>query len=69
MGIEKERTWLQCTNCGRIHIVERVIPFDVAIVRSCCEQCGNMHALNCGHSEDDVSELQDYFLDERYFIY
>lgn len=69
MDVKKERTWLQCTNCGRIHIVERKISFEVSIVRSYCEQCGNESALNCGHSEDDVFELADNFLDERYYIY
>lgn len=67
MGTEKERTWLQCTNCGRIHIVERHIPMEKAIVNSYCERCGNERALNCGYSEDDVAELQDYFLDCRYY--
>lgn len=69
MNKERERTWLQCTNCGHIHIVERKIPIEKAIVRSYCQKCENERALNCGHSEDDVVELQDYFLSERYFIY
>ena len=69
MGAEKERTWLQCTNCGHIHIVERKIPIEKSIVTSYCERCGYGRALNCGHSEDDLSELQDSFLDERYYIY
>ena len=69
MGAEKERTWLQCTNCGHIHIVERKIPIEKSIVTSYCERCGHGRALNCGHSEDDLSELQDSFLDERYYIY
>ena len=67
MNTEKERTWLQCINCGRIHIVRREIPFEVAIVKSYCEWCGNNKALNCGHSEDDASVLADPFLDERYY--
>ena len=69
MSAEKERSWLQCTNCGYIHIVERKISFEIAIIRSHCERCGNNRALNCGHSEDDAYELADNFLDERYFIY
>ena len=63
----KDRTWLQCTNCGHIHIVERVIPMERAIVTSYCERCGCERALNCGYSEDDVVELQDPFLDCRYY--
>ena len=67
MGTERERTWLQCTNCGHIHIVERKIPFEVTIVRSYCKLCENDRALNCGHSEDDVELLRDVFLDYRYY--
>lgn len=69
MNAEKDRTWLQCTNCGHIHIVERKIPMERAIVRSYCERCGYERALNCGYSEDDLVELQDYFLNERYYYY
>lgn len=69
MVTEKERTWLQCTNCGHIHIVERKIPMEKSIVNSYCERCGHNRALNCGYSEDDLSELQDPFLDERYYNY
>ena len=68
MDAGKERTWLQCTNCGQIHIVERYIPMERAIVNSYCQRCGHERALNCGHSEDDVSELRDYFLDSRYYF-
>ena len=67
MSTEKERTWLQCTNCGHIHIVERKIPMGRSIVNSYCEQCGHGKALNCGYNEDDLRELMDYFLDERYY--
>lgn len=64
---EKEKTWLQCLNCGRIYIVDRVIPIERSIVNSHCKRCGNKKALNCGYNEDDVAELQNYFLDERYY--
>ena len=67
MSTEKERTWLQCTNCGHIHIVDRKIPMEISIVNSYCKNCGYGRALNCGYSEEDSSLLQDQFLDERYF--
>jgi transcription elongation factor Elf1 len=67
MGTERERTWLQCTNCGHIHIVERKISMEIAIVNSYCERCGHKRSLNCGYNEDDLAKLQDYFLDERYY--
>ena len=67
MNTEKDRTWLQCTNCGNIHIVERKISMEKSIVNSYCKQCGYQRALNCGYNEDDVAELKDYFLDKRYY--
>jgi transcription elongation factor Elf1 len=69
MDAGKERTWLQCTNCGHIHIVERKIPMQISVVNSYCNRCGYNKALNCGYNEDDVDELRDYFLDERYYSY
>jgi transcription elongation factor Elf1 len=67
LGAEKEKTWLQCTNCGHIHIVERKIPIEKVIINSHCERCGHGKALNCGYSEDDSDYLRDHFLDSRYY--
>lgn len=67
MNIEREQTFVQCTKCGHIHIVKRIISMDKAIVMSYCTNCGNERALNCGYSEDDVAELYDPYLDCRYF--
>ena len=69
MNIERDQTFVQCTKCGYIHIVERKIPMEKAIIKSYCERCGNGRALNCGYNENDVAILADSFLDERYFIY
>ena len=69
MNTDREQTFVQCTNCGHIHIVERKIPMSRSIINLYCKECGNGRALNCGYSEDDVVELKDYFLDSRYFSY
>ena len=69
MNAVKEKTYVQCNNCGHIHIIERKIPMEKSIVNSYCERCGHRRALNCGHNEDDLYELVDQFLDERYYIY
>ena len=67
MSTEKERTFVQCTKCGHILIVERRISMERSIIKSHCENCGYDKALNCGYSEDDVAELCDPYLDCRYF--
>lgn len=69
MNTEKEKTYVQCTNCGHVHIVERKIPMEKSIVNSYCEKCGHGRALNCGYDEDDLSMLSDPYLDWRYFSY
>lgn len=66
---KKERSYIQCLNCGNVYIVERKIPIGNAIVNTICPKCSHKRGLNCGQSEDDVAELKDYFLDERYYIY
>ena len=67
MDTKKEKTFVQCTNCGHIHIVERKITMEVSIINSYCERCGYGRALNCGYNEDDLIELADPYLDERYY--
>ncbi len=63
----KERTYIQCLNCGYIHIIERKIPMTISVVRSWCSRCEWDKGLNCGYDEDDLSELADPYLDERYY--
>lgn len=63
MGTEnKDKTYIQCLNCGHIYTIDQVISFEFSIIKSYCPKCGYIKGLNCGHSEDDVAELKDYFL-------
>ena len=64
-----ERTWVQCLNCGHIHIVDQKIPFDFSIVRATCPRCEHGKGLHCGYNEMDVMELKDPYLCEDYFRY
>ena len=67
MDTVKEKTYVQCLNCGHIHIIERKIPMSISIVRSWCPRCEWEKGLNCGYDEMDVLELKNYDLDERYY--
>lgn len=69
MGTKKGRCYIQCLSCGDIYDVEYKIPISNAIVNIVCPKCGYKRGLNCGCNKDDVAELKDSFLDERYFIY
>lgn len=68
-GKIKDRSYIQCLNCGNIYIVERKIPMSDAIVKMICPACNHNRGLHCGYNEDDVSELKDYFLDKRFLNY
>lgn len=65
----KDRTYIQCLNCGHIYIVDRVISFEKSIINSCCPKCEYECGLHCGHNEDDVYELKDPYLSGEYFNY
>ena len=66
---EREKTWVQCTNCGHIYTIDDIIPMEKAIINSTCRKCEHERALNCGYSETDCEELKDPYLDCRYFMY
>ena len=69
MGTRKEKSFVQCLNCGHIHVVEYKIPISVSVVKLECPKCEWSKGLNCGYNEMDVMELKDPYLDERYFNY
>lgn len=69
MGNRKEKTLIQCLNCGHIHIVERKFPLSISVVNSKCPKCEWSKGLNCGNKEEDVYYFYDPGLDERYFNY
>ena len=69
MNMGKDRTYVQCLNCGHIYIVERKMPISISVVKSECPKCEWSKGLNCGYNEMDVMELKDPYLDERHFIY
>ena len=69
MNTRKEKTWVQCLNCGHIHTVERKIPISISVAKVECPKCEWEKGLNCGYNEMDVMELKNPYLDERYFIY
>lgn len=67
MGAGKEVTYVQCLNCGHIHVIDRKISMACSIIKSHCPTCEYNKGLNCGYNADDVSELKDPYLDSRYY--
>lgn len=63
------RTFLQCTNCGKIYRVNERISIETVYVDKYCPHCGHKRALNCGENEDDLYTLYNPGLDERYYNY
>ena len=64
---EKEVTWVQCQNCGKVHLINRKVPINVSIVRVECPRCGEYSGLNCGSSKDDFYIYMNPNVDERYY--
>lgn len=69
VGTDKEKTIIQCLNCGHIYIIERKLPIRLSIINSECTRCGYQRGLNCGNKEEDIYYFYDPGLDERYFNY
>ena len=69
MKNKKDATYVQCLNCGHIHMIEKKVPISVSVVKAECPKCEWSKGLNCGYDEMDVMELKDPYLDGRYFIY
>ena len=63
------RTWVQCTQCGRISYIDESVPIDKLYVKTTCEKCGNAKAINCGSKKEDIVLYYDPYLDERWFRY
>lgn len=69
MDTVKEQTYIQCLNCGHIHIINRRISVGVSVVPAECPRCEWSNGLNCGQTEEEIYYFYDPGLDERYFKY
>lgn len=69
MKNSEDRTYLQCTNCGKIYQVECNISIEKTYVDNFCPYCDHTRALNCGNDEADLYIYSDITLDKRYYIY
>ena len=67
MRESKDRTFLQCTNCGEVYQVEQEYDIESLYINSCCPHCEHKRALVCGNSLDDIYELYDPVLDKRFY--
>jgi transcription elongation factor Elf1 len=65
----KERTFIQCLNCGHIHTINKRVSVGVSVVSAECPKCEWLKGLNCGQTEEEIYYFYDPGLDERYFKY
>lgn len=66
---DREHTWVQCQNCGKVYQVDKKVPINVSIVKMKCPRCGSYNGLNCGSRKDDIYLYMNPNVDERYFNY
>ena len=70
MKYSEDRTFLQCTNCGKIYEVEGKWSADDLYIDNYCSCCGhNNRMLIVCDDIDDIYKYYDNTLDERYYIY
>jgi hypothetical protein len=63
-----KKTYIQCTQCGCVHYVNKYIPFKVDYLKSFCRNCEKTTVcLNLGQDDDDKYIYMDINLDSRYF--
>ena len=68
MNAGKEKTYVQCQNCGHIYYIEQTVPIDKLYIASVCPECEeDVKVLNCGNKEEDLYFYYDPVLDERYY--
>ena len=72
---ESRGTYVQCLQCGHIHVEEDGIDgpktsTEALYVMAQCPKCGKYgKGINCGRDVDDVVLYADPYADERYFDY
>ena len=63
------KSWIQCTTCGQVHESRKEYPIEELYVKDYCPNCNSYIGLNLGNNKEDLYELYDVNLDERFFIY
>lgn len=66
---EHNGSFLQCQYCGNIYYTEQEISVEAFIINCECPNCGDMTALNCGNSREDVYLYMNESLDPYQYIY
>ena len=66
---ERDSTWIQCQNCGKLYQVDRKISIDISIVRTECPRCGKHSGLNIGDNKENYYLYMNPNVDERFYNY
>lgn len=61
------KSWVQCTNCGKVHRIPQLVPIDKLYVIVNCPDCGITKNINLGNDLEDRYYFYDVTLDERYY--
>lgn len=66
---KEKKTWIQCTDCGKMYYIKKNVPIDKLYVVSVCPRCNCEKGLNCGNDEEDVYLYVNVNVDPRYYQY
>ena len=65
----ESRTFVQCCHCGKVYSIELIDNLEDIYINSYCASCGYHKALNCGEDKNDLYNLYNPLIDDRFFIY
>ena len=66
---KKKKTFVQCTNCGKIYQISHSVDVEELYVTAYCKECESRMAINLGDKEEDIYLYMNPNLDERFFSY
>lgn len=62
------KTYVQCTQCGKVYTLNKYIPFEIDYLKSFCPDCSKATKhLNLGQNEEDKYIYMDVNIDSRYY--
>lgn len=68
-GGEKRGSWVQCITCGEIHKSYSEYSIEEMYVDDYCSNCDSYRGLNLGNRKEEIYELYDVSLDDKWYTY
>lgn len=64
---KKKKTFVQCTNCGKIYQISHSVDVEKLYITAYCQECESRIAINLGDNISDIYKYYNVNLDDRYY--